>query len=84
MADPKWFEGLETKVKDVLIWGGGSEAIIKSIHRFNDKLKAVHPRTELVVQPGASHDDFILEAMFGYKHKHEGTKVVESWIHQRL
>lgn len=83
-ADPKWFVGLESKVKDILIWGGGVEAIINTIIKFNDILQAAHPRVEFVIQDGASHDDFVLEAMLGYKHKHEGTKVIETWIDQRL
>jgi acetyl esterase/lipase len=67
-----------------LVWGGGGEAIITTIVNFADKLKKAHPQVELVVQPGAAHDDPIIEKMLGYREKHEGTKVIEAWIGARI
>jgi hypothetical protein len=37
-----------------------------------------------VVEPGASHEEFIIEKILGYKDKNEGTKLVESWMKARL
>ena len=66
------------------MWGGSGEVLIDSIEAFGKKLKEAFPKTELVVQPGASHEDFIIDRLLGYKTKGEGTKVVESWIKARL
>lgn len=84
LADLTWFSGLDLKVKDVLVWGGGGEVLIDSIEAIGKKLKEAHSRAELVVQPGAAHDDFIIERLLGYKEKGEGTKLIESWIPARL
>ena len=66
------------------MWGGGGEVLIDSIDAFSKKLKEAHPNTEVVVQPGAAHEDFIMDKLLGYKAKGEGTKLVESWIKARL
>lgn len=47
-------------------------------------LKEANPKTELVVQKGAAHEDFIMDVLLGYKEKGEGTKVIESWLADRL
>lgn len=83
-AEVDWFSGLDSKVKDIFIWGGGGEVLIDSIDAFTKKLQQAHPRVEYVVQPGASHEDFIINKLLGYKDKEEGTKVIESWVAQRL
>jgi hypothetical protein len=67
-----------------LIWGGGAEVLIDSIKDFSQILAAAHPKTKLVVQAGAAHEDFIFDATVGYKVKPEGTKLVESWIEERI
>lgn len=84
MADPKWWDGLDRIVKDILIWAGSAEILIDSIEVISKTLKEAHPKTELVVQPGASHEDFIIDRLLGYKTKAEGTKLMESWISARL
>ena len=84
MADVSWFAGIETKVKDVLVWGGGGEVLIDSIDVITKKLKEAYPKTEYVVEPGASHEEFIMEKILGYKDKSEGAKLVESWMKARL
>lgn len=48
------------------------------------KLQEVHPRVKYFVEPGASHEDFIIDKMLGYKDKSESTKVIESWLAQSL
>ena len=83
LADPSWFDGLERLAKDVLVWGGGGEILIDSINALADKLKKAHPRVEVIVQPGAAHEDFMIDTLLGYNNV-EGTKVVRSWIAQRL
>ncbi|KAK3058525.1 hypothetical protein LTR09_000089 [Extremus antarcticus] len=84
IANAEWFQGLDGKVKDILVWGGGGEALIDSIEVSTKKLQQAHPRVEYVVQPGASHEDFIIDKLLGYKGKAEGTVVVESWMKARL
>ena len=75
---------MDTVTKDILIWGGGGEVLIDSIQVLERKLKRAHRRLEYVEQPGASHEDFILEKLLGYTEKAQGTVVVESWIAARL
>lgn len=84
IADVDWFKGLDGKVKDILVWGGGGEVLIDSIEASTKKLQQAHPRVEYVVQPGAAHEDFIMDKLLGYKEKGEGTVVVESWMKARL
>ena len=84
LADVSWFSGIETKVKDILVWGGGGEVLIDSIDLISKKLQEAYPKTEYVKEPGASHEEFIIEKMFGYKGKNEGTQLVESWMKARL
>ena len=84
LADVSWFSGIESKVKDILIWGGGGEVLIDSIDAVSKKLKEAYPKTEYVREAGASHEEFIMERMLGYKEKAEGTKLVESWLKSRL
>jgi acetyl esterase/lipase len=84
LADVSWFSGVESIVKDILIWGGGGEILIDSIDAFSKKLKEAYPKTEYVREAGASHEEFIMEGMLGYKEKAEGTKLVESWLKARL
>lgn len=84
MADASWFSGIENTVQDILIWGGGGEILIDSIDVISKRLKEAHPRTEYVLEPGAAHEEFIMERLFGYKEKAEGTKLVESWMKARL
>jgi acetyl esterase/lipase len=84
IADSAWFKGLDGKVKDILVWGGGGEVLIDSIEVTAKKLQQAHPRVEYVVQNSAAHDDFIIEKILGYKNKGEGTEVIERWMKARL
>ena len=84
LADASWFSNLGKIVNDILIWGGGGEILIDSIRTMAVKLKSAHPKTQIVVQEGAAHEDFIFDALLGYKEKPEGTRLVESWISERL
>lgn len=68
----------------MLIWGGGAERLLDGINEFGKKMKASNPSTEVVIQPGAAHDDFIADAILNAGTKAEGTKVIESWMVQRL
>lgn len=83
LTEPSWFKGLDKVAKDIFVWGGGGEILIDSINATAEKLKKAHPRVEYVVQPGASHEDFIIDTLLGYKDA-QGTKVVRSWMEQRL
>lgn len=83
-ADAAWFTGLSEFVNDILVWGGSGEVLIDSINRVSTMLKAAHPKTKIVVQDGASHEDFIMDVVCGYPGKGEGTKLVESWLAERL
>ncbi|KAI7182506.1 hypothetical protein KC363_g8733 [Hortaea werneckii] len=83
VAPVSWFEGLEKVARDILVWGGGGEVLIGSIDAIAEKLKKAHPRVEYVVQPGASHEDFIIDTLLGYKNV-QGTEVIRRWIQQRL
>ena len=71
-------------MKEILIWGGGGEVLIDSIDAISQKLKEAYPKTEYVKEAGASHEEFIVEKLWGYKEKSEGTKLVESWMKARL
>lgn len=84
LADPNWFNGLDQRVKEILVWGGGGEVLIDSIEVIGKKLKEAHSKTEVVVQPKVGHEDFIIEVILGYTKKAEGTEVIESWIKERL
>ena len=84
-ADAAWFSDLASIVNDVLVWGGGGEILIDSIRKFGKKLKVVLPnKSEMVVQDGVGHEEFIFDGLLGYKEKAEGTKLIESWIGQRI
>ena len=83
-ADVNWWKGLDRIVSEILVWGGGGEVLIDSIEATAKILRTAHPRTELVVESGAAHEDFIVSTLLGYTQKAEGTKLVESWIAQRL
>ncbi|KAK5106895.1 hypothetical protein LTS08_001018 [Lithohypha guttulata] len=83
-ADSTWFKGIDEKVKDILIWGGGGEVLIDSIELIAQTLKAAHRQTEYVVEPGKSHEDFIVLKLLGYSEKAEGTQLIENWIKARL
>lgn len=103
-ADASWFSGLESIVKDVLIWGGEStcrivlislnghhtntstteEVLVDSIQALGKTLTSAHPRVEVVIEPGAAHEDFIFDTLFGYKEKGQGTTLIESWLTVRL
>ena len=48
------------------------------------KLKKAHPQTEVVIQPGAAHEDFIMDKLLGYRHKAQGTEVIERWLRAHL
>lgn len=84
LANLTWFRGLDLKIKDVLVWGGGGEVLIDSIQAIGKTLKDANPKTEVVIEPGAAHEDFIIEKMLGYKEKGEGTKLIESWVAARI
>ncbi|KAK4506872.1 hypothetical protein PRZ48_000605 [Zasmidium cellare] len=84
IAEKSWWEGLDKVVKDVLVWGGGAERLLDGINDFSNKLKSAHKNTEIVITPGAAHDDFIADVVMGVKEKSEATKVVESWIAERI
>ena len=83
-ADSKWFAELENIASDIFIWGGGGEVLFDSIEAFTEKLRQVHPRVDLVMQPGASHEDFIMDRTLGYTNKAEGTRAIEKWIRPML
>ena len=84
LGDLVWFDRLDLYVKDMLIWAGSHEILVDSIEELAKTLKQAHPKTELFVQPGASHEDFIIDRLLGYKRKGEGTKLIESWMAARL
>jgi len=84
LADSSWFSDLSTIVEDIFVWGGGGELLIDSIDAITKVLKQVHPNVDYVVEHGAGHEEFIIEKLLGYKHKPQGTKVIESWLGQRL
>lgn len=84
LAPEKWFSSLPSIVSDILIWGGGGEVLLDSIRAISDVLKKAQPKTELVVQSGAAHEDFIIEKLLGYNEKAEGTEVIEAWLGARL
>lgn len=84
LADSRWFSGLDLCVNDILVWGGGGEVLIDSIRVIAKMLKDAHPRTEYVEQANAAHEDFIMDRLLGYTTKGEGTKLVESWVTERL
>lgn len=50
IADKSWFEGIEKATKDILVWGGGGEALIDSIEAIAKQLKEAFPKTEVVVE----------------------------------
>lgn len=83
-ADSKWFEGLDKAVSEIFVYGGAQEVLIDSIEAFVKQLKAVHSKVEYVRQPGAYHDDFIVDKLLGYKGKGEGEKALESWVAGRI
>lgn len=73
----------------MLILAGGAEVLVDSIVAMGEKLKAAHPRTEVVVEPGCSHVDFILEVMLGYSGREgsgngKGRMIAEDWIEERV
>lgn len=84
LADDAWFRDLPSVTSSILVWGGGGEVLIDSIELIASKLKKAHPRTEVVVQPGAAHEDFILDKIVGYKEKAQGTEVIERWMRANL
>lgn len=75
---------MDKVVPGVLIWAGGAERLIDGINEFANKFKSVHRDTEIVIQPGAAHDDFIADMFLNRKGKSEATQVVESWIAERI
>lgn len=83
-GDVEWYSGLSRVTKDILVWGGGGEVLIDSIEKLGKTLKEAHPKTELVVQPGAGHEDFIIDVLLDIKGKGEGTKLIESWLADRI
>ena len=50
LADASWFSGLESVVKDVLVWGGGGEILIAGINEMVDSLNKAHSRIDYVVE----------------------------------
>lgn len=60
------------------------EVIIDSIKDVSRTIEEVHSRTELVVEPGAAHEDFIMDSLLGYKEEAAGTKLIEEWLASRL
>ncbi|EMC99246.1 hypothetical protein BAUCODRAFT_146213 [Baudoinia panamericana UAMH 10762] len=84
IADKEWFSGLQDVVKEILVYGGGAEVLIDSIEALAKKLQHVHPKVKLVVMPGEGHDALILDKLFGYAGKSDGTRVVESWLSECL
>ncbi|WPH02422.1 DNA polymerase alpha-associated DNA helicase A-like protein [Acrodontium crateriforme] len=84
LAEQEWFTGLPDVADDILVWGGGGEILIDSIEALTKKLKIAQPKTELVVEPGAAHEDMIISVLLGYKDKSEGTKAIEQWVSERI
>ncbi|KAF2209347.1 hypothetical protein CERZMDRAFT_47242 [Cercospora zeae-maydis SCOH1-5] len=84
LADSAWYAGLDKVVDHILVWGGEKEVLIDSIKAFGTTIQKAHAQTTIVIEPGASHEDFILDALLGYEEKAEGTSVIESWLATRL
>lgn len=49
MAEPSWFDGLESIVKDVLIEAGGGEMLIDGINEMAETLKRAHKNVMYLV-----------------------------------
>ena len=60
------------------------EVLVDSIQALGKTLTSAHPRVEVVIEPGAAHEDFIFDTLFGYKEKGQGTTLIESWLTVRL
>ncbi|KAM3415344.1 hypothetical protein BST61_g8873 [Cercospora zeina] len=84
LADSAWYTGLDKVVDHILVWGGEKEVLIDSIKAFATTIEKAHAQTTVVIEPGASHEDFILDRLLGYEDKAEGTKVIESWLATKL
>jgi len=84
LAEPSWYEGLDSVVDDVLIWGGSGEVLIDGINEVAASMKRGHPRVDYVVQHGAAHEEFIMDTLFFFRQKAEGTQVIEDWLAARM
>ncbi|KAJ7642246.1 Alpha/Beta hydrolase protein [Roridomyces roridus] len=64
-APEGWFTGVDAVVGDVLVTAGGSECLRDDVLIFGDMMKRVHPKTEVVVQPGGIHVDMFMDFWAG-------------------
>jgi len=66
MADPSWFSGLESAVRDILIWGGGGEVLIAGIREIVATLKGAHKRIDYIEEVStfpAVHWSMLIQAI---------------------
>lgn len=84
LAEVLWFKDLKNVVKDILVWTGKSEVLTTSIVRFAKIIDSVHPRVELVEQPGAGHEDMITCRLLHISAGDDHTKLIQAWIEARV
>lgn len=60
-----WFEGIDTKVKRVLIVAGGAECLREDILKFEKKFSKHHPLTRLEIFAHGIHNEPFGEFMTG-------------------
>lgn len=90
-APLEWWAAVRTAVAHhFFIWGGTAEILIDSIAEFGTKLKEapgadpVGGTVQLVITPGESHEQMIVDPLLMLGSKTAGGPEVEKWLAKML
>ncbi|KAF2655212.1 alpha/beta-hydrolase [Lophiostoma macrostomum CBS 122681] len=83
-ASEKWWQGIDAKVRDIMMTAGGDEVMFDDQRAFSETLKQSFPSLEVQFFQGETHDQLFMDPVVGEKVASDSAKLIKSGVLARL
>ncbi|PVH99806.1 alpha/beta-hydrolase [Periconia macrospinosa] len=83
-AAAKWWQGIETKVRDIVVTAGENEVMFDDTYKFSETLKRSFPTLQAQFIKGETHDQLFMDPVVGEKIPSGSAKLIKSWVAAKL